>query len=163
MNQSKLIMVGGFLGAGKTSLLWKASELLAREGERVGMIPNDQASDLVDTAFLQNSNHLVREVSGSCFCCNFRGFADAIAYIAEQNQGGMILAEPVGSCTDLSATLMQPLKDKYADSVDLAPLTVLADPVCLRGVLDHADPSGSYISMKQFEEADIILINKVRR
>lgn len=128
MNRSKLILVGGFLGAGKTSLLWKASQLLDQQGARVGMITNDQATNLVDTAFLQRGRGLVREVSGSCFCCNFNGFADAVSYIAEKNPGGVILAEPVGSCTDLSATLMQPLKDQYTDTVDLAPLTVLADP-----------------------------------
>lgn len=161
MNTCKLILVGGFLGAGKTSLLWRAAELLKAEGQAVGLITNDQATDLVDTAFLEDRENLVREVSGSCFCCNFNGFADAIAYIADKNAGGTILAEPVGSCTDLSATLMQPLKDKYADSVDLAPLTVLADPERLSGILDGADSPAAYIGSKQFEEADIILINKV--
>lgn len=161
MNRSKLILVGGFLGAGKTSLLWKASQLLDQQGARVGMITNDQATNLVDTAFLQRGRGLVREVSGSCFCCNFNGFADAVSYIAEKNPGGVILAEPVGSCTDLSATLMQPLKDQYTDTVDLAPLTVLADPERLRRILDGADTAASYIGAKQFEEADVILINKI--
>ena len=161
MNRNKLILVGGFLGAGKTSLLWKASELLGQRGTRVGLITNDQATNLVDTTFLESNTNLVCEVSGSCFCCNFGGFADAITYIAAQNPDGVILAEPVGSCTDLSATLMQPLKDKYTDIVDLAPLTVLADPERLRGILDGADTPAAYIGSKQFEEADIILINKL--
>ena len=161
MNTCKLILVGGFLGAGKASLLWRAAEQIKAGGEPVGLITNDQATDLVDTAFLSEQENLVREVSGSCFCCNFNGFADAIAYIADKNAGGVILAEPVGSCTDLSATLMQPLKDKYADAVRLSPLTVVADPERLRGILDGADTPAAYIGRKQFEEADIILINKI--
>ena len=43
----------------------------------------------------------------------------------------------------------------------LAPLTVLADPERLRRILDGADTADSYIGAKQFEEADVILINKI--
>lgn len=160
MKKTKLLMVGGFLGAGKTSLLWELAAILNQKGEKVGLITNDQASELVDTKFLETNQDIVEEVSGSCFCCNFNGFADAIKYIADKNEGGYIIAEPVGSCTDLSATIMQPLKDKYADSLDIKSLTVLADPVRLGEILeDHSTPA-KYILYKQFEEADIILINK---
>ena len=55
---------------------------------------------------------------------------------------------------------MQPLKEKYSDKVNLKQLTALADPTRLRAVLkDHSNP-GDYIIYKQFEEADVILINK---
>lgn len=157
---SKLIIVGGFLGAGKTTLLSKAAGLLQARGKKVGLITNDQASELVDTLFLETVAETVQEVSGSCFCCNFNGFAGAINEISTKNGGGIILAEPVGSCTDLSATLMQPVKDKYRASVDLAPLTVLVDPSKLQAILSDKSSSGTYIMAKQLEEADIILITK---
>lgn len=159
-NKATLIIVGGFLGAGKTSLLWETAKILSERGEKVGMITNDQASELVDTTFLETGAGLVNEVSGSCFCCNFQGFADAVKHIKDKNDGGIILAEPVGSCTDLSATILQPVKEKYADDIVLKPLTVLADPNKLKDILADASSSPSYIISKQFEEADIILINK---
>jgi len=158
--KTTLIIIGGFLGAGKTSLLWETAHELSGNGEKVGLITNDQASELVDTTFLESSAGIVNEVSGSCFCCNFPGFTEAIMHIKDQNEGGIILAEPVGSCTDLSATIMQPLKDKYSDDIELKPLTVLADPIKLKEVLEDASSPPSYIIFKQFEEADIILINK---
>ena len=159
-NKTDLILVGGFLGAGKTSLLWEVAKRLNSKGRKVGLITNDQASELVDTSFLETNNDIVEEVSGSCFCCNFGGFAEAIAHLQEANNSDIILAEPVGSCTDLSATIMQPLKEKYRDKVNLKQLTALADPTRLRAVLkDHSNP-GDYIIYKQFEEADVILINK---
>lgn len=158
--QSRLILVGGFLGAGKTSLLWETAKRLNQKYLKVGLITNDQASELVDTAFLETISSDVREVSGSCFCCNFEGFAGAIRYIADKNTDGIIMDEPVGSCTDLSATLMQPIKDKFGEALELAPLTVLADPARFRAVLDGASSDASYIQEKQFEEADILLINK---
>ncbi|MCL2688498.1 MAG: hypothetical protein FWE57_01450 [Chitinispirillia bacterium] len=157
--KTKHIIVGGFLGAGKTSLLWEAALKIDQKGNKVGLITNDQAAELVDTAFLERNSNLVREVSGSCFCCNFNGFADAIKYISEKNGGGVIFAEPVGSCTDLSATIMQPLKEKHPE-IDLAPLTVLADPFRLKAILQSAATPAEYIVLKQFEEADLILINK---
>ncbi len=161
MKQTKLIMVGGFLGAGKTSMLYRAAELLQKKGHRVGLITNDQATNLVDTAILSDSGLPVSEVSGSCFCCNFPGLVEAVESVASAIDGGVTIAEPVGSCTDLSATIMQPLKDRHSDLADLAPMTVMADPERLRGILDKKYSTAAYIVTKQFDEADIILINKI--
>lgn len=161
---TRLILVGGFLGAGKTTLLWEAARRLIGQGHAVGLVTNDQAPDLVDTAFLSRSGAGVREVSGSCFCCNFGGFMDAVQSLAKQG-ADILIAEPVGSCTDLSATILQPLKDKFAHEFVLAPFNVLADAVRLREVLTHTrdtlHASAAYIYRRQLEEADIIVVNKI--
>lgn len=160
--KTKLILVGGFLGSGKTTLLWESARRLTGRGHSVGLVTNDQAPDLVDTAFLSRSGAGIQEVSGSCFCCNFGGFIDAVQSLAKQ-KADTIIAEPVGSCTDLSATIMQPLKEKHPE-IDLAPLTVLADPGRVLEVLQKADSlmhsSALYILRLQMEEADHILLNK---
>jgi Ni2+-binding GTPase involved in maturation of urease and hydrogenase len=159
----QLIFVGGFLGAGKTTLLWEAARRLTGRGLRVGLITNDQAPDLVDTAFLAGRGLAVREVAGSCFCCNFPGLLSAANGLADDIQADVLLAEPVGSCTDLSATLLQPLKDRYRQDFVLAPLSVLADPERLRDVLagrTSLHPSAAYIVRKQVEEADLVVLNK---
>lgn len=161
MNRTKLILVGGFLGAGKTSLLMRAADILKKRGNQVGLITNDQAAGLVDTAFLEESGNAIAEVNGSCFCCNFPGFIDAVKTVAKKNNGGVTLAEPVGSCTDLSMTILQPLKDRYADVADTAPLTVIGDPRRLRRNIRDKKVGGNYIPSCQFDEADIILINKI--
>lgn len=160
MEKTKLILVGGFLGAGKTSMLKEASDILQKRGLKVGLITNDQADNLVDTSLLKNDGNIVYEVSGSCFCCNFPGFAEAVEHVRNDLSGGITLSEPVGSCTDLSATIMQPLKEKYKDVADTAPLSVMADPERLKGILDEKYSTAAYIATKQFDEADFILINK---
>ena len=58
-NKTDLILVGGFLGAGKTSLLWEVAKRLNEKGRKVGLITNDQASELVDTSFLETNNDIV--------------------------------------------------------------------------------------------------------
>lgn len=164
MTRTRLVFVGGFLGAGKTTLLWRAAELLAKRGQRVGLITNDQAPDLVDTKLLAEKGLIVREVAGSCFCCNFNGLIDAAADLRSLD-ADVLIGEPVGSCTDLSATILQPLKDRFRGEFELSPLSVLADPQRLCGVLDgdgdslHA--SAAYIFRKQLEEADLLVVNKI--
>jgi Putative GTPases (G3E family) len=164
MKTTKLIIVGGFLGAGKTTLLWETAQKLIQQGLSVGLITNDQAPELVDSKLLSLNNLQVAEVSGSCFCCNFNGFTDAIQKIRAEVAADVIIAEPVGSCADLSATIMQPLKQYWNRDLQLAPLSVLADPARLHSILagENAElhPDAAYIYRKQLEESDIILINK---
>lgn len=159
-----MILVGGFLGAGKTTLLWQAARRLAARGKRVGLITNDQAPDLVDSGLLSGRGLAVQEVAGSCFCCDFPGLLDAAHKLRHGVNADVLIAEPVGSCTDLSATVLQPLKDRFCQQFVLAPLSVLVDPQRLREVLSGAPgrlhDSAAYIVRKQMEEADAIIVNK---
>jgi len=165
MKTTRLILAGGFLGAGKTTLLWETARKLMKQGLHVGLITNDQAPELVDSKLLSLNDLPVEEVSGSCFCCNFNGFTDAIQKIRNNVPVDVIIAEPVGSCADLSATIMQPLKQHWNSELQIAPLTVLADPKRLQAILDGENaglhPDAAYIYRKQLEESDIILVNKV--
>lgn len=162
--KTKIILVGGFLGAGKTTLLAAAARKLQENGKRVGLITNDQAAGLVDTAFLRSAGAAVEEVSGSCFCCNFDGFMDAVRRLGETAAPDVIVAEPVGSCTDLSATILQPLKAYHRASFDAAPLSVLVDPGKLESILAGGDAGldgdAAYILSTQLEEADAIVLGK---
>ncbi|HEX7585985.1 MAG TPA: GTP-binding protein [Prolixibacteraceae bacterium] len=164
MKTTRLILVGGFLGAGKTTLLWKAARRIMEKGQRIGLITNDQAPELVDTAILLRNEVKVAEVSGSCFCCNFNGLIGAMEKVQKEADADVIIAEPVGSCTDLSATIVQPLKEKMRGNLLVSPLSVMADPAHLIDILNGGTaglhPSAAYIFRKQLEESDIILISK---
>jgi G3E family GTPase len=159
----KVVIVGGFLGAGKTTLIRAAALHLVRTGKRVGVVTNDQAPELVDTALLQEVGAPVLEIAGSCFCCNFDAFSEALSALSEQDVE-IVLAEPVGSCTDLVSTIIRPLR-RIRPEFELAPLTVLADPARLTEALEEGssgmDPDAIYIYRKQLEEADLCLITKV--
>jgi len=104
MPKTQVILVGGFLGAGKTTLLARATEQLVRQGKRVGLITNDQAANLVDTAILKEVSDAVQEVAGGCFCCRFDELMAAMDQLVEAGVPDVLIGEPVGSCTDLSAT-----------------------------------------------------------
>lgn len=164
MNQTRLILCGGFLGAGKTTLIWDVAQRLMAQGKRVGLVTNDQAPELVDSLLLKQSGLQVAEVAGSCFCCNFNGFVDAIHSLRHDVEADVILAEPVGSCADLTATIVRPLKKYHNTEVIVSPLTVLSDPTRLKSILYGGDgglhEDAAYIYRKQLEESEVILITK---
>ncbi|MET2985597.1 GTP-binding protein [Aureibaculum conchae] len=162
--KTKLIIIGGFLGAGKTTLLSAVAHIVKQEGKSVGLITNDQAKGLVDTHVLSANGMPVQEIAGSCFCCDFDGLMEAALYLKDTAHCDIILAEPVGSCTDLSATLLQPIKSYYKRYFDLTPLTILIDPAKLQEILaseENTKAGSGYIYLKQLEEADYLVVNKI--
>jgi G3E family GTPase len=158
-----MIIVGGFLGAGKTTLLAKAAQKLAQRGLKVGLITNDQAANLVDTGVLRQAGQEVKEVAGACFCCAFNRLLYVCDELIASFGPDVIIGEPVGSCTDLSATVLQPMKKLCRGTFDLVPFTVLIDPAeFLRNIRPDASTLESvrYIYRKQIEEADLLVVNK---
>src|SRR6185312_8109073 len=127
VKKSWIVPVGGFLGAGKTTLVIAAARHLQQQGLKPAAILNDQGADLVDTAYTRASGLPASEVTGGCFCCRFSDFLAAADQLRSYAPD-VIFAEPVGSCTDLSATILQPLKSGSLGQYRLAPLTVLVDP-----------------------------------
>jgi len=163
--QNRYVMVGGFLGAGKTTALSQLARHLVSLNQRVGLITNDQGNGLVDTALLASRGFPVEEIPGGCFCCRFNSLVDAAAKLTRRSRPDVFLAEPVGSCTDLVATVSYPLRRIYGDQFVLSPLSVLVDPVRAQRVLGLAhggrfSDKVRYIYRKQLEEADLIVINK---
>jgi G3E family GTPase len=161
----RFVMVGGFLGAGKTTALARLARHYAAGGLRVGIVTNDQAHDLVDTNTFRRQGLAVEEVPGACFCCRFDELVSRVGSLQDAEKPDVILAEPVGSCTDLVATVIQPLKDLYGGRFEVAPYAVLFKPSHGTRILRNQaaggfSPKAAYIFKKQLEEADAILINR---
>tara|TARA_Y100001933_G_scaffold85758_1_gene86970 strand:+ start:4863 stop:5906 length:1044 start_codon:yes stop_codon:yes gene_type:complete len=135
------------------------------QGKRVGLVTNDQAAGLVDTHTLASAGYPVGEVAGACFCCKFDDLVDAAGTLATDAPLDILLAEPVGSCTDLVATVLEPLRRLHSERYRIGPLTVLLKPEHGQKILRNEDglgfsPKAAYIFLKQLEEADIIVVNK---
>ena len=103
-------MIGGFLGAGKTTAIGRLARAYTDAGLRVGIVTNDQAYDLVDTKSLRAQGFRVGEVPGACFCCKFDDLVETAAALSADERPDVIITEPVGSCTDLVATVIEPLR-----------------------------------------------------
>jgi len=158
-------MIGGFLGAGKTTAILQLARQLRDQDRKVGLITNDQSFGLVDTTMLRSHGFATEEITGGCFCCRFSSLVEAAGKLTDDLHPDVFLAEPVGSCTDLRATVSYPLQRMYGDNYSVAPLSVVLDPIRTRQVLGlekgkNFSAKVVYIFEKQLEEADILVINK---
>ncbi len=164
MPKTRFLMIGGFLGAGKTTAIARLARHYTNQGLRVGLVTNDQAYGLVDTESLRAQGFDVGEVPGACFCCKFNDLVDTAAALGADGQPDIILTEPVGSCTDLVATVLRPLNHLFEDRYELGPLAVLCKPEHGRKILGGGaggfSPQAAYIFLKQLEEAQLIVLNK---
>jgi G3E family GTPase len=163
--KSRYIMIGGFLGAGKTTAMARLARHFTDRGLRVGLISNDQSSGLVDTALLRSKGFPVEEIPGGCFCCRFNSLLEAADNLTRTTRPDVFIAEPVGSCTDLIATVSYPLRRIYGDRFEVAPMSVLVDPTRAARILGlEQGPQFSekviYVYRKQLEEANLIVVNK---
>jgi len=154
-----IVIVGGFLGSGKTSLILAAARQLEQRGLRCAVILNDQGDELVDTRHADAQGVQAREVTGGCFCCRLSDLLSVLQELRTRTLD-VIFAEPVGSCTDISATVFGPLREAF-DSYRVAPFTVLADPARAAQLLaDDADSGLAFLFRKQLQEADLVCMTK---
>jgi G3E family GTPase len=161
----RFVMVGGFMGAGKTTCIVPLAKYLIETGCKVGLITNGQGDELVDTGMLRARGFATEEVRGGCFCCRFDSLIEATEKLSGSTHPDVFIAEPVGSCADLVATVSYPLRRLHGNNFGVAPLSVVVDPVRAGQMFGlQSGPKFSdkiaYIYRKQLEEADVIVINK---
>jgi G3E family GTPase len=164
MKKVKVILTGGFLGAGKTTSIIQLANILQRRGIKAGIITNDQGRELVDGKLVKSKGLQGAEVTGGCFCCRFDDFLREVDSLIKEYEPEVLIAEPVGSCTDLVSTVFLPLQKYYPHSFILAPFTVIADGRLLYESLSCGNFPFSeeilYLYNCQIEECNILLVNK---
>ena len=167
MNIPSLLIIGGFLGAGKTTVSTNLVAMLWDAGKEAALVTNDQSEGLVDTEIAAAGGIAVKEIAGGCFCCQCHQFALALDEITALRQCEIIIAEAVGSCTDLVATVVEPLRVDLQKPYKVLPMTIVVDPQRAEAALLGDGANGAtlhddvtYIFLKQLEEAQVILVNK---
>ena len=100
---TKIDIISGFLGAGKTTFIQKlVSDAL--KGENVVLIENEFGEIGVDSGFLKNAGIEIREMNQGCICCSLVGdFESSLKEVIEQYHPDRILIEPsgVGKLSDI--------------------------------------------------------------
>jgi hypothetical protein len=86
--------------------------------------------------------------------------------LEREHRPDVILVEPVGSCVDLVATVVQPLLRFYEGKYEIAPYGVILKPSHGRRILGGQanagfSPKAAYIFRKQLEEADFLIVNRI--
>ena len=110
---TKIDIVSGFLGAGKTTLIKKKVKE-AYQGEKLVLIENEFGEISIDGGFLKDAGIQISEMSSGCICCSLVGdFGKALREVKEQFQPDRILIEPsgVGKLSDVIVAVENTVAD----------------------------------------------------
>lgn len=158
----KLIILGGFLGSGKTSVLIPlAKEIVANTelGEnskaKVVIIENEIGQVGVDTAFTEGSGLLTTELFNGCVCCTIAtSLMDALCQLEEEIKPEYVILETTGLARPYDVA--QTLWDAYDENMSITLITVVD---CKRW-LKIQKVAGTLVQ-EQIEHANYVLLNKI--
>ena len=104
---TKVTIVSGFLGAGKTTLIRKLIEEVFR-GEKIVLIENEYGEIGIDGGFLKDAGVTITEMNSGCICCTLVGdFTEALQQVIRDFAPDRIIIEPsgVGKLSDIIAAV----------------------------------------------------------
>ena len=156
---TKIDIVSGFLGAGKTTLIKK---LLAEAfpGEKLVLIENEFGEISIDGAFLKDSGVQISEMSSGCICCSLVGdFNKALKDVHEQFHPDRILIEPsgVGKLSDVIVAVENTVKD--VPDMKLNSFVTVADATKVKIYMKNF---GEFYN-NQIESAGTIILSRTQR
>ena len=111
---TKIDIISGFLGAGKTTLIKKLIDE-AYKGEKIVLIENEFGEVGIDGGFLKDSGIQITEMNSGCICCTLVGdFAKSMREVMEKFSPDRILIEPsgVGKLSDVMASVIDMEKEE---------------------------------------------------
>ncbi len=156
---TKIDIVSGFLGAGKTTLIKK---LLAEAfpGEKLVLIENEFGEISIDGGFLKDSGVQISEMSSGCICCALVGdFNKALKDVHEQFHPDRILIEPsgVGKLSDVIVAVENTVKD--VPDMKLNSFVTVADATKVKIYMKNF---GEFYN-NQIESAGTIILSRTQR
>ncbi len=156
---TKIDIVSGFLGAGKTTLIKK---LLAEAfpGEKLVLIENEFGEISIDGGFLKDSGIQISEMSSGCICCSLVGdFDRALKDVHDQFHPDRILIEPsgVGKLSDVIVAVENTVKD--VPDMKLNSFVTVADATKVKVYMKNF---GEFYN-NQIESAGTIILSRTQR
>ncbi len=151
----RLILVAGFLGSGKTSLILELARRLVAASHQVAVIENEIGDVGIDGRYIADHGILVRELFGGCVCCSLSvSLVDTLKQLRRSPDPDYVLLEPTGIAqpSDLVATVR-----RYATWVDGIRVITLLDAERYEMLAEVLGP----LLSGQIAAADLVAINKI--
>lgn len=154
---TKIDIISGFLGAGKTTLIKKLIEQ-AFKGEKLVLIENEFGEIGIDGGFLKDAGVQITEMNSGCICCSLVGdFGTALKQVITDYTPDRIIIEPsgVGKLSDV----IKAVKDVSSDlDVELDSYTTVAD---VSKVKIYMKNFGEFFN-NQIESANTIILSRTQ-
>ncbi|WP_298685326.1 GTP-binding protein, partial [uncultured Methanomethylovorans sp.] len=152
----KVIIIGGFLGSGKTTTLLSLGRHMLEKGHRVAIIVNEIGEVGVDGDTLSGSGLIAKELTSGCICCTLRiSMEYTLQTLEEEYDPDVLIIEPTGIALPLQ------IKEHVAlmglPDLSFAPVVTIVDASRFDVELSQVPK----FIMTQIEEAEILCVNKI--
>ena len=96
--QARVVLMAGFLGAGKTEAAAQFVRFLQKRGKIAAVITNDHGAELVDSTSLCSQGILTESLQGGALCGRQEEFGKIAQRLVENSKIEVLIAEPIGTC-----------------------------------------------------------------
>ena len=156
---TKIDIISGFLGAGKTTLIKKLLEE-AYKGEKVVLIENEFGEIGIDGGFLKDAGVEITEMNSGCICCSLVGdFGKSLKEVLERFSPDRVIIEPsgVGKLSDV----IKAVQDVQEDLTD-AKLNSFSTVVDVSKAAMYMKNFGEFFN-NQVESAKTIILSRTQK
>ncbi|HWQ44805.1 MAG TPA: GTP-binding protein [Methanosarcina barkeri] len=153
----QVIVVGGFLGSGKTTTIINMGKYLAERGKKVAIIVNEIGEVGIDGDVIKRFGFDTKEITSGCICCSLKvGLRTTVTLLAKEYNPDILMIEPTG------IAFPHLIRDEVelmnlGEQVKMAPLVTLIDGSRFKPLMKEVKE----FAMRQIIDAEILGINKV--
>lgn len=152
-----VVIVGGFLGSGKTTTVINMGKYLAEKGKKVAIIVNEIGEIGIDGDVVKKFGFDTKEITNGCICCTLKvGLKTAVSTLMREYEPDILMVEPTGIAFPNSINNEFKLMN-LGEEVKVAPLVTLIDGSCFKHLMKEVKD----FAMRQIIDAEILGINKV--
>jgi len=151
----QILIISGFLGAGKTSLLTPFVKRLSALGKRVAVVENEIGEKGVDDLYLKEKGFYVKEIYHGCICCSLRSnLINCLLELEKEYKPEVVVMEPTGVA---DPQLLLSSLSGYPGNLDSKVMVSVVDAERFEGIIDLK----TAIALDGIKSADLIALNKV--
>lgn len=151
----RVIIIGGFLGSGKTTTLINLGKNLIDDGQKVAIIVNEIGEIGIDGDTITNFGMVTKEITNGCICCTLKiNMEYTLENLNNEFGPDTVIIEPTGLA--FPNQIKQDLEQMDIEDLSFAPIVTLVDGCRFKAEVDQIPK----FILTQIEESDILGINK---